>query len=56
MADAAYITPYVNYNSVILAEFGITFAPLHPQYKQFPIACIPSTSSKETLELRARFT
>ena len=44
----------LNYNSVIRAEFGMTLAPLDPQYKQFPIACIPSTSGKATLELRAQ--
>lgn len=44
----------LNYDSIIQAEFGITFAPLNPKLKQFPIACIPSTSGKATLELRAK--
>lgn len=44
----------LNYNSVIRAEFGMTLTPLDPQYKQFPIACIPSTSGKATLELRTQ--
>lgn len=44
----------LNYNSVIQAEFGMTFAPLNPEFKQFPIACIPSTSGKATQELREK--
>lgn len=40
----------MNYNSVIQAEFGMTFAPLDPQYDSFPIACIPATSGKATIE------
>lgn len=43
----------INYDSVIQAEFGMTFAPLNPRYKPFPIACISSTSGKATKELVA---
>lgn len=35
---------------VIRAEFGITFAPLSPEYKSFPIACIQAHSGKATKE------
>lgn len=41
----------IHYNSLIQAEFGITFAPLDPNYPQFPIGCIPATSGKATLEI-----
>ncbi len=40
-----------NADNVIQAEFGITFAPLSPEYKSFPIACLQATSGKATLEL-----
>ena len=43
-----------NIDQVIQAEFGITFAPLDPQYKPFSIACLPSTSGKASLEMLAQ--
>lgn len=41
-----------NENNLIQAEFGITFAPLNPEYKPFPIACIQATTGKATVEFR----
>lgn len=40
-----------NADKIIQAEFGITFAPLSPEYKFFPIAWIPATSGKATVEM-----
>ena len=37
-----------NLDSVIEAEFGVTFAPLDPRFNPFPIACVPSVSGKAT--------
>lgn len=41
-----------NISQVIQAEFGITYAPLDIEYEPFPIACIPSTSGKCSIEMR----
>ena len=40
-----------NADQLIQAEFGISLAPLSPNYKSFPIACISSTSGKASLEM-----
>lgn len=40
-----------HYDSVIQAEFGITFAPITPGYGPIPIGCISSTSGKATLKI-----
>lgn len=53
IADESELCNFVqsNADNVIQAEFGITFAPLSPEYKSFPIACLQATSGKATLEL-----
>lgn len=40
----------VNYDLVIQAEFGITYAPLSLDSSPIPIGCISSTSGKATLD------
>mgnify|MGYP002471641323 CR=1 FL=1 len=40
-----------NYDSIVQAEFGISIAPLDPDYPSFPIACLQATSGKATLEI-----
>ena len=38
-------------NFLIQAEFGISIAPLDPNYQSFPIACLQATSGKATYEI-----